>query len=69
MAHCKGYSTSRPPPQRSRVKGKALVGRRGEALAGVWGSAPSPTPQRVTSKRANSPQGYEASGNGTLRHS
>jgi len=42
------------------------VQRRGETPAGAWGGTPSTTPQRVTNKRANSPQGYEASGNSTL---
>ena len=45
-------------------RAKPLAGCRGEALAGVWGGTPSPTPQRFPSKRANSPQGYEASGTG-----
>jgi len=29
--------------------------------ARAWGGTPSATPQRISSKRANSPQGYEAS--------
>jgi len=43
-----------------------LSGRRGEAHAGVWGGTPSLTPKRETNKRANSPQGYEASGKTAL---
>ena len=44
-----------------------MSGCRGEAPAGVWGSAPKLTPQREANKRANNPQGYEASGINALQ--
>ena len=55
-------------PRRSGTgsRAKPLSGSKGETLGRVWGGTPSPTPQREARKRANSPQGYEASGNSAL---
>jgi len=68
ITHCQCSQTTRPPPspQRRWVKGEALGRAQGRGPCRGLGSAPSPTPQRSPNKRANSPQGYEASGYNTL---
>jgi|GEM_PF-1340475 len=62
------YRTGPSPAAAKPGQGrKPLSGSKGETLGGGWGGAPSPTPQRITNQRANSPQGYEASGNSALQ--
>ncbi len=53
----KAMTCPRPPPQRKGFKG--------ESPCGAWGSAPKPYAAALAPKRANSPQGDEASDSGT----
>jgi len=59
-----------PVPRRSETgsRAKPLRGAGAKPVAGVWGRTPSPTPQRKPNKRANSPQGDEASGDCALQN-